>query len=50
VRLFLTRAFDPEIVLPLNRPSPRGDLSGSLTIRSASLRTLVPPPRSTSIR
>lgn len=37
----------PGRVTALASPSPRGDLFGSLAIRFAVLRTLVPPPRST---
>ncbi len=33
----------------LARPSPRGDLSGSLAMRSSSLRALFPPPRATPL-
>ena len=34
----------------LARPSPRGDLSGSLAARSLSLRALFPLPRATPLR
>lgn len=34
----------------LARPSPRGDLSGSLATRFLSLRALFPPPRATKLR
>ncbi len=32
------------------KPSPRGDLSGSLMIRTSSLKALIPPPRATILR